>query len=368
MLLFFYFYICFVNKQIQILLTMKKLILFFLLCLPLISMAKNDNDKTNPKYLKGAITLTDGKVTFSKQFKIPNATQADIYNRMLTWAENRFKPEGKLNSFVAYKNPESGEIAVTGEEYLVFSSTAISLDRTRIYYQLTIEAKDGECNMTMSRIRYWYDEARDGGERYTAEEWITDDMALNKKQTKLAPICGKFRRETINLKDDIFEAAGNELGVNGLAAQTTTITTQTQTTPTVTLNASDELKEVGIGQLPSNLSEIAEQGKITLKANGEELSIKAEDWGGFGKMFNKNIAYILMDQSRIAASALMEQSESYSVQFYTANNTQPNIVIECKKMMSQNMSADEVKTLNQSADTTKTYTMYTGEITKISMR
>lgn len=56
--------------------------------------------------------------------------------------------------------------------------------------------------MTMTRIRYWYDENRDGGEKYTAEEWITDDMALNKKKTKLAPICGKFRRETIDLKDD----------------------------------------------------------------------------------------------------------------------------------------------------------------------
>ena len=24
----------------------------------------------------------------------------------------------------------------------------------------------------MTRIRYWYDEARDGGEKYSAEEWI----------------------------------------------------------------------------------------------------------------------------------------------------------------------------------------------------
>ena len=41
----------------------------------------------------------------------------------------------------------------------------------------------------MTRIRYWYDEARDGGEKYSAEEWIVDDMALNKSKTKLAPIC-----------------------------------------------------------------------------------------------------------------------------------------------------------------------------------
>lgn len=349
---------------------MKKLIFLLLLCMPLIGMAKEDNDKTNPKYLKGAVTLTDGKVTFSKHFNVPNASQNDIYNRMLTWAESRFQPEGKLHSFVAYKNPETGEIAVSAEEYLVFSSTALSLDHTRIYYLLTIEAKDGKCDMTMNRIRYWYDEARDGGERYTAEEWITDDMALNKKQTKLAPICGKFRRETINLKDELFEAAGNELGVGGLAAEKATIGVidPTTATTTVTLNSSNELKEVKITQIPTNLTEIAKQGKITLKANGEELNIQVDNWGGFGKMFNKDIAYILLDQSRIAASALMEQSETYSIQFYTANNTQPSIVIECKKMMSQKMSADEVKALNQTADTTKTYIMYTGEVTKTSMR
>ena len=64
----------------------------------------------------------------------------------------------------------------------------------------------------MTRIRYWYDEARDGGEKYSAEEWITDDMALNKKKTKLAPICGKFRRETIDLKDELFQSAASALG------------------------------------------------------------------------------------------------------------------------------------------------------------
>ena len=36
----------------------------------------------------------------------------------------------------------------------------------------------------MTRIRYWYDEARDGGEKYSAEEWIVDDMALNKSKNQ----------------------------------------------------------------------------------------------------------------------------------------------------------------------------------------
>ena len=37
-------------------------------------------------------------------------------------------------------------------------------------------------------------------------------MALNKSKTKLAPICGKFRRKTIDLKDELFKSIQSSLG------------------------------------------------------------------------------------------------------------------------------------------------------------
>ena len=180
---------------------MKKLLFILLACLPLFGMAKDKKDNSDPKYLAGAITMEDGKVTFNHEIKAPSLSKEQLYQQMLDWANNRFKSDGKLQSRVVYTNEEEGDIAASAEEYIVFSSSALSLDRTRIYYQYLINVADGVCRMTMTRIRYWYDENRDGGEKYTAEEWITDDMALNKKKTKLAPICGKFRRETIDLKD-----------------------------------------------------------------------------------------------------------------------------------------------------------------------
>ena len=315
---------------------MKKLLLILLICLPLTGIAKDKNDNSNPKYLAGAVTLTDGKVTFTKEIKAPGLSKQEIYKQLLDWATDRFKPDGKLNSFVAYTNEEAGEIAVQAEEYIVFSSSALSLDRTRIYYQFLIYAKEGICDLEMTRIRYWYDEARDGGEKYTAEEWITDDMALNKKQTKLAPICGKFRRETIDL---------------------------------TTLSATGELKTVSIDRLPSNLNELATQGRITLTAeNGETIDIQTESWSGLGQMLGKNVAYILFDQSRIAANALMGQNTTYKVSFYFNQSTQPSIIITCKKAMAQPMTANELKSLNQTVDASKQYTMYIGEITQIEMR
>lgn len=331
-------------------------------------MAKEKKDNTDPKYLTGAITLTDGKVTFNKEFKVPGASKTVLFDTMKKWAENRFKPDGKMNARVVYDNEKEGSIAVMGEEYLVFSSSALSLDRTRIYYGLTINVKDGECELIMNRIKYWYDESRDGGEKYTAEEWITDDMALNKKKTKLAPICGKFRRETIDLKDNLFTSVANALGVNSAAAITKAEIVATAPT-VVKLTESGNLKDINASQVPSNLNEIAAQGRITLAAeNGEEIELKANSWAGFGKLFNKDVTYLVIDQSRIAANVVMANSYTYTVSFYPKDGTLALVVIKCKKSMTQKMTAEELKSLNQPAENGKQYNMYTGEVTNIQMR
>ena len=221
--------------------------------------------------------------------------------------------------------------------------------------------------MTMTRIRYWYDENRDGGEKYTAEEWITDDMALNKKKTKLAPICGKFRRETIDLKDQLFQSATDALGQKVLANETApAVVPAIPLTPAITLTG--ELKEVPVAQFSDNWNSQLQNGRITLTANDEEIEIKAENWGGFGKLFNKNVAYLLIAQDRIALSALMEQCSEYKISFYAQGASQPTAVIECKKSMNQKMTAEDLKSLNIKADSNKSYTMYTGEITRTQLR
>ena len=47
-----------------------------------------------------------------------------------------------------------------------------------------------------------------------AEEWITDEWALNKKGNKLSKYSGKFRCKTIDRKDNIFGRVCKALGVN----------------------------------------------------------------------------------------------------------------------------------------------------------
>ncbi len=339
---------------------MRKYLFILLALLPLATVAKDKNN-TDPKYLAGAVTLDeDGKVSFTKGLKILSMQKDQIYDTMLKWAEERFKPEDDLTkNRVVYANREDGDIVATAEEYIVFASSALSLDRTRIYYQFRIHAEEGSCDMTMTRIRYWYDENRDGGEKYTAEGWITDDMGLNKKKTKLAPICGKFRRETIDLKDELFASAAEALGMKA---------SPRVTQPTSVFIANGELKEVTLEQLPSNLNEIAEKGRITLSANGKETEITAGNWGGFGKLLNKDVAYTLLEVSKTGASALMENATDYKVLFYMAGIDTPCVIISCRKSMSKEMTPDEMKSLNQTADSSKTYTMYIGEITGMQTR
>ena len=377
--------------------------------MPLFATANNDRNKKednyNPKYLAGAVTLTDGKVVFKQSYNAPNLSKEAIYNQLLQWANERFQPKDDMHSRVVYMNKEDGQIAVMGEQYIVFSSSALSLDRTRIYYQLSMFASEGKYEMQMSRIRYWYDENRNGGEKYTAEEWIIDDMALTKKKTKLAPICGKFRRETIDLKDELFGQAAIAVSAlnkqNNQVVQVTTavqpqvveqVSTQQQSqqtvevqqqaavqqqmelqkTATVSSNTTTvqaptskkELVEIKLNQLPSNLNEIAASGRLTITAGEEEIDVKSEAWGGFGKLFNKDVAYTLIDKSRMAISLIMEHSDVYKISFYQTGSTEPYVVIECKKSMKQDLTADELKAINQQIDANKQYVMYIGTITR----
>ena len=110
---------------------MKNVITLLFLCLPFLVHAQTDE-----KYLEGAISLKNGKVTFSSEMAIPAMTKEQIYETILDWANKRFQPTEKMNARVLFQNPEEGSIAIGGEEYLVFSTSALALDRTRIYYQM----------------------------------------------------------------------------------------------------------------------------------------------------------------------------------------------------------------------------------------
>ena len=187
---------------------MKKILFAALLTLPLFLSAK---DKTDAKYLRGAVPEVNGIVTFTKTFSAPGKSKADIYEVMYRFMQDSILAKGikgERNNFVS-DGKEDGIIVVRNEEYMTFKKLFLNLDRTRFRYNLAATVTDGKVSMMLSKITYYYNEDMDGqhGENYKAEEWITDKEAVNKSNTKLYPRSGKFRIKTIDRVEAIFESA-----------------------------------------------------------------------------------------------------------------------------------------------------------------
>lgn len=327
---------------------MKKIILLLLICFSLPTFAQ-----TSDQYLKGAVPVIDGKVTFSKEMNVSSLNQEQIYNTLLKWAESKFKPNDKLNPRIIYTNILDGTIAISGEEYMVFASNPLSLDRTRIYYQIRIDCKPENCKATITRIHYWYNEGRDGGEKFNAEEWITDKISLNKAGTKLYANSGKFRTKTIDLKNDLFKEMQSALNdvIASLGIQ------QSVPFPAPTTQAKQET--------PKMETEVVQTERISITAgNDEQFDISKDSWGGFGELFGKEVAFCLLDKQKTMTNMLMSQSEEYHISFYPANSNQPTKVIKCKKLMTQSIEGKEAKKMNPNCELEKTYQLYIGEIIK----
>ena len=168
--------------------------------------------KVNPdqKYLQGAVPMVDGVVVFSKEFNAPGKSAFEIYNIIGKFLQDETKESNQINSQIVKADTTDYELGARYEEWLVFRSSAISLDRTRLYYILRAVCHDGKVTVEMTNIKYLYEEERTP-QRMKAEEWITDKEAVNKKNTKLLPITGKFRRKTIDRKDYLFNKIGELL-------------------------------------------------------------------------------------------------------------------------------------------------------------
>lgn len=161
--------------------------------------------KKDPKYLEGAITTDkDGKVEFTLDTNANGKSAQQIYDLVYGYMQSLVGGKNDIRSRVALVNPQEHIIANTMDEWFVFSASFISLDRTEARYQLVAKITDNHLNLTFSRLFFTYEEGRSTGFKDAAENVITDKYALNKKKTDFAKIYGKFRKATIDRKDQIF--------------------------------------------------------------------------------------------------------------------------------------------------------------------
>ena len=164
--------------------------------------------KEDPKYLAGAIQLNaDGKVEFVLDTQANGKSADEIYNIVFQYMSKLIKNEQNINSripLVNRNNKNEQIIACIMDEWFVFNQSFISLDRSETKYQLVATISDNHLHLTMTRIVFNYEEGRSTGFKEPAEKVITDKYALTKKKNDLAKIYGKFRRGTIDRKNQIF--------------------------------------------------------------------------------------------------------------------------------------------------------------------
>ena len=191
---------------------MRQLFIIAMLMLLPLAVAAQDNtweqpEKTatasNPdaKYLAGAVPEVDGRVVFTTTIKAPGKSAKQIFDLLKADFERITKESNQFEqSRIALADSVKMQVVGNYQEWLVFKNKPLNLDRTRFFYTLIADCRDGEATIQLTRIHYLYDEER-LALTYKAEEWITDKWGLN---TKLARVSGKFRRKTIDRKDYLF--------------------------------------------------------------------------------------------------------------------------------------------------------------------
>lgn len=158
------------------------------------------------KYMQGSVTENAGKVEWTCSFDVPSKSSQELYDTALAHLLRFVKQENQLpESNVSMVNKSRHMIVASVSEWLVFKSSFISLDRARLNYVLVVTCSDNHVDVCMRNINYRYTEDTNKGEiRIQAEESINDKNALNRKGTKLVPGWAKFRKKTIDRKDEVF--------------------------------------------------------------------------------------------------------------------------------------------------------------------
>lgn len=374
--------------------TTQLLFALFCLCLPMLVQAQKRDDT---KYLAGAVPEINGKVVFSKEFSIPGMSKNEIFERMQKWMQIRLKRNQNETSRVVYADKEKGQVVGIGEEWIVFSSTALALDRTRVQYQIGAFCHPETCELRIEKIRYTYGEGREQ-EKYTAEEWITDEYALNKSQTKLVRGLAKWRRKTVDFADALCTEAADALSAASIEqivalndeeteeekneqpakavvnagptvitlkkevshttpdekAEQSQVVAATPIEPAQPVTATPNIngyKETDPNQLPSDIIQIG-SGKLVIVIGTDVFNMTmmtANAGGSLGKMSGKPVVYTFLTPEQNHGQ--IDKAETYSVRFYPNGKQEPSVILECKKLPSQEPMEGQPR-------------MYIGEIVK----
>ena len=173
-----------------------------------VKASRSQLDPSTPdyKYIKeGSVPEKDGKVVFTLDLDVPALTAQQVYDRTYAALDTIAAEDNQIQSGIILINKKDHNIVAQNREWLTFKSNIIVLDKTQFNYTVMASCTDGHLHLTIERLSYLYEQDRPTAMRTTAEDWISDKAALNKKGTKLLPGSAKFRRRTIDRIEQLFD-------------------------------------------------------------------------------------------------------------------------------------------------------------------
>lgn len=303
----------------------KYLLLAFLLLGNLVAVQAQEDDS---KYLKGAVPLVDGRVVMTRDVLFTsnsNLSKKKMFALIEEWANKEYtsNEEGIIKR-VLVTSAEEGYVACQGDDYLVFKSAALVLDRAKIYYQLIVRAEDNGATLEFKNIKYDY---QDYKKTVSAEEMITDEYALNKQETKLNRYYDKFRTFSIDHIDGVTENLRNFLAnkiSNGGEAVVQTVAVSSVASATDKPKASGEVitavsvikqetmadfnyKQMSLEDLSDDVVAMFKDNWALVVANEKAMPAA---WSGLGSFGGKPVAMSVVKDD---ASAV----ETYTISFFT---------------------------------------------------
>lgn len=365
--------------------------------------------QTDSKYLAGAVPETDGKVIFSRTITVNKPISDDrLFDLMNKWINQEYNTQPNSRQRVLLANKDDKSLAVQGDMEVVFKKSALSLDKANMLYQLIIQVENGKCDAVVRSIKYEYNDAGKKVEIFPAEEMITDKYALSKKGDKLNNYYNKFRTNTIDSIDALFNkidiylngvkvTAGaverdsqissysesvpaTALSVTALAPAT--IPATIESTPSVSDASGNSglagFRQISADKIPGNIIKLLNNWTLITSGTGEKTNVMTASWGGLGVFWEKPVSICFLNPTRYSVQT-MDQGETYTISFYTeaykdamlycGNNSGRNtdkikgsgltpiktpsgatafaeawMIFECKKIIAQQISPEAVKT------------------------
>ena len=393
-----------------------------LLCLLFLSVAIHAQN-VRPQYAKGAVPEIDGKVIFSREIKVvdPISTE-NLFSLMNDWAKHRYDGSNNNKNRVILSDAAKGNIVCIDEKEIIFKSTALSLDRAFMSYQLILEIDNQKCLASVRNIRYAYSEAGKVNV-FPAEETITDKIALNKQGTKLNRYYDKFRVHSIDSINRIFDnidvflnGIKNEGAVQNVyrnQANTPSakseiappsipvvVSVSENTAPLDPKNVLSGYRRIEADKIPGNIIKLLNDWTLITSGNNK-INMMTATWGGLGVLWEQPVAFSFINPTRYSINT-MDEGDTYTISFYTetykdalnycgthsgrnedkvkgsgltliktpsgsAAFSEAWMIIECKKILAQPISEDGVidKNISEKWHKDSYHKMYIGQILNV---